>query len=348
MAETITGTIQHFDEPESIYNCPGCSHWLPAGTLACPECQHIIYSEHLRTIAFAATTAENENKWNDARGIWQQALAWLPPDTKQYVAIEQRIALVDAKIQAEQTRNAKWTKRLGPLAPIVVFLSKAKWLLILASKAKFLLSFAGFFSLYWLLFGWKFGLGFTVGILIHEMGHFVAARRRGLKVDMPMFVPGLGAYVRWYSDAMGTSLEDRSAIALAGPTFGLLFAAICGGIAIWTGEFATKPGLWSALAHVGAWLNLFNLIPVYIFDGEKASLSLNRMQRWLVLATTFIFYGMLHEVPFLLIGLGMGWRLWKDDGSEEPHSKTLAHYVILMFLLGTLMYIFPDPMRRRY
>ncbi len=347
MTEAIAGTIQQFDAPESIYNCPNCSHWLPPDTLACPDCQTIVYSEHLRTIAFAATAAENEDRWDAAREIWKQALLWIPTDSKQYAAVEQRIALVDAKLQATQARKAQWTKRLGPLAPVVLFLSKAKWLLILASKAKFLLSFAGFFALYWALFGWKFGLGFTVGILVHEMGHFVAARRRGLKVDLPTFVPGLGAYVRWYSDTRGTSLEDRSAIALAGPTFGLFFAAICGGIAIWQHELDVKPGLWSALAHVCAWLNLFNLIPIYIFDGEKVASGLDRMQRWLVLATTLIFFGMLHEVPFLLVGLGMGWRLWKDDGSDQPHSKTLAHYVILMFLLGALMYIFPDGTRGR-
>jgi len=95
-------------------------------------------------------------------------------------------------------------------------LAKSKALLGAVFKLKFILSFAAFFGFYWAAFGMKFGLGFAVLILIHEMGHFVAARRRGLKVDLPMFVPGLGAYVRWYSSVMGTSLEDRSAIALAG------------------------------------------------------------------------------------------------------------------------------------
>jgi len=348
LAHALAGTIPQFDAPESIYNCPNCSHWLAPGTLVCPECQTIVYSDHLREIALAASAEENAGKWAEAREVWKQALLWLPPDTKQFAAVEQRIGLVDARLRSAEAKKAQWTKRLGPLAPILVFLSKAKWLLIILSKAKFLLSFAGFFSLYWLLFGWKFGLGFTVGILVHEMGHFAAAKRRGLKVDLPMFLPGLGAYVRWYSDAMGTSLEDRSAIALAGPTFGLLFAGVCGGIARWRGETIDTPGLWSALAHVSAWLNLLNLIPVYIFDGEKAATALDRMQRWLVLATTLIFFGMLHEIPFLLLGVGMAWRLWRDDGSEKPHSKTLAHFVLLMFLLGMIMYVFPDPMRRRY
>lgn len=348
MAEVLTGNIPQIDQPDAIYNCPNCSRYLPDGTLVCPECQTIVYSEHLRGIAFAATTEENANQWVAARETWKQALLWLPVDTKQYAAVEQRIALVDAKLNSTQANKAKWTKRLGPLAPVLVFLSKAKWLLFLLTKAKFLLSFAGFFALYWALFGWKFALGFTIGILIHEMGHFVAARSRGLKVDLPMFIPGMGAYVRWYSDSSGTSLEDRASISLAGPMFGLIFAAICGGIARTQGETILTPGLWSALAHVGAWLNLINLAPVSILDGGKVAVALDRTQRWLVLATTVIFCVMLRELPFLLVGLGMGWRLWKDDGAEKPHTKTLVQYVLMMFLLGVLMYLFPDPMRRRY
>ena len=348
MADVLTGTALEVDTPASIFNCPNCTHWLAPGTLACPECQTIIYSDHLRTIALAATADETAGKWQEARENWKQALLWLPDGTKQYAAVEQRIALIDTRLRAAQDTKSKWMKRLGPLAPIAVFLSKAKWLLILLSKAKFLLSFLGYFALYWALFGWKFALGFTGGILIHEMGHFVAAQRRGLKVDLPVFVPGLGAYVRWYTDAMGTSMEDRAAISLAGPAFGLGFAALCGAIALGMGETQAHPGLFSALANVGAWLNLVNLAPVWIFDGQKAMAAMNRMQRWLALATTLIFFGMLHEIVFLLVGVGIVWRLFKDDGAERPHTKTLVQYVLLLFFLGAMIYLFPDPMRRRF
>jgi len=348
LAEALSGTILQVDTPESIYNCPNCTCWLPPGTLVCPECQAIIYADHLRSIALTATAEESAGQWPEARETWKQALLWLPDGTKQYAAVEQRMALIDARLRAAQDTKARWMRRLGPLAPIAVFLSKAKWLIFFLSKAKFLLSFAGFFALYWALFGWKFGLGFTLGILIHEMGHFAAARRRGLKVDLPVFVPGLGAYVRWYQDTMGSSLEDRAAISLAGPAFGLGFAALCGGIALGTGETAVHPGLFSALAHVGAWLNLANLTPAWILDGKKAFLAMNRIQRWLALATTLIFFGMLHEFAFLLVAAGVIWRLFKDDGAEKPHTRTMAQYVLLLFFLGIVMYLFPDPLRRRF
>ncbi len=348
MAEALTGTVLQVDTPESIYNCSNCTRWLPPGTLACPECHTIVYSEHLRSIALAATAEENSSKWPEARETWKQALLWLPEGTKQYAAVEQRIALIDGRLQTAQDKKAKWMKRLGPLAPVAVFLSKAKWLIFFLSKAKFLLTFAGFAGFYSLVLGWKFGVGFAIGILIHEMGHFVAARRLGLKVDLPIFVPGLGAYVRWYQSAMGTTLEQRADIALAGPAFGLGFAVLCGAIARATGETWVHPGLFSGLAHIGAWLNLANLAPVWILDGKRAFLALNRMQRWLTLATTLIFYGMSHEIAFLLVGVAVTWRLFRDDGSETPHSKTMALYVLLLFFMGVALYLFPSPVRPNY
>jgi Zn-dependent protease len=206
-------------------------------------------------------------------------LQWLPPIGTHADAINGRIAAIDARSAAEAKRKADWTKRLGPLAPVALFLFKAKTFLLAALKFKFLLSFFAFFGLYWALFGWRFGLGFVLSIAIHEFGHYVAARRRGLKADLPVFLPGLGAYVRWYSQGM--SLDTLSAIALAGPFAGLLAAAVCAAVYIALGGHAgeqvvnrigpqTGSAVWGALAYSGAWLNLINLIPVFGLDGAQA------------------------------------------------------------------------------
>ena len=71
----------------------------------------------------------------------------------------------------------------------------------------------------------KFGLGFAALILIHEMGHFVDIKRRGLPADMPVFLPGFGAYVRW--QALGVPIETQAAISLAGPLAGFLGSVAC-------------------------------------------------------------------------------------------------------------------------
>ncbi len=332
-------TIPHIEAPEPIYNCPQCSHWLPAGTVACPDCHAIIYSEHLRRIATAATEQERAQHLPVARDLWQSALAWLPPASTQSATVEGKIQQLQQRIDAGDQQRAKWTKRLGPLAPVGFFLLKAKSYLFLIFKLKFLLSFFAFFGLYWALFGWKFGLGFCLSILIHEMGHYLAARRRGLKVDLPVFLPGLGAYVRWY--AMGIALDDLASIALAGPLFGFGAALLCGGIAESTGS-----PLFSALAHTGAWLNLINLVPVLGLDGAQATYALNRLQRGLILATSIIFLVISHEWVFLFVALGMAWRTFTGAEPERPSTPTMVRYMLLLFFLGVIIFLFPDAGRR--
>jgi Zn-dependent protease len=343
MPNASTGTVEAaapetIQAPEPIYNCPMCSHYLPPGTLACPECQAIIYSSHLRDLAVQASEEEKAQRWTEARGLWQKTLEWLPAGTKQFEAIEAKIAALDARTRAQDDFKAKWTKRLGPLAPAFFFLVKAKSFLFLLFKMKFLLSFVGFFGIYWVLLGWKFGLGMTLSILTHEMGHYVAAKRRGLKVDLPVFMPGLGAYVRWY--AQGVTLETMSGIALAGPFFGLLFGLVCAGIALGAPNSPLAP-LFEAVVHVTAWLNVLNLIPVLGLDGAQATYALDRTQRWLVFATALIFFGLLQEGVFLFVAIGMGWRLWSGGFAEKPSTRTMVQYVLLLFVLGLLMYRFP-------
>ena len=324
--------------PAPVFNCPECQHWLPEGALACPDCGAMRYAAHLRTLAIDATAHEQASEWPAARASWQEALRWVPEGTKQRLALEQRIALIDTRLNKITATKEKWTRRLGPFAPVVFFLAKAKSFIFILFKLKFLLSFAAFFGMYWGLFGWRFALGFMVAILIHESGHYVAAKRRGLEVDLPVFT-FWGAYVRWYN--AGVSLETLSSIALAGPTFGLIASVLFGALAIYT-----HAPLWSALAHVAAWLNLINLVPILGLDGSQATYALDRTQRWLILATSLIFFGVLKEGPFAFIAAGMAWRLWKGGYAEQPSTRTLIRFVLLLFALGIVIYLFPDS--RRY
>ena len=75
---STVGPLPVPEVPEPIYNCAQCSHWLAEGTLACPECGHIVYSEHLRELAIEASAEEREKQWGAARATWERALAWLP------------------------------------------------------------------------------------------------------------------------------------------------------------------------------------------------------------------------------------------------------------------------------
>ncbi len=332
---TSTTSISPVSAPAPITNCPECTLWLPPGTLACPECHAIVYGRYLRRIAEIAGQQEQASQWGEARQTWQQALAWIPAGTTQAEAVQSHVAQIDARTHSDDARKAKWTKRLGPLAPAAFFLLKAKSILFALFKLKFLFSFLAFFGFYWLLFGWRFGLGFTVAILIHESGHYVAARRRGLKVDLPLFIPGLGAYVRWYNE--GVSVETLSAIALAGPLYGLFVGLAFLGVALKTGS-----NLFLALAYTTAFLNLLNLIPVLGLDGAQAAHALNRLQRGLIAASCVVLFFVLHEGIYLFVAAGMAWRTFRGEAPEQPNSRTMVAFTLLLFALGAVMWAAPD------
>ena len=321
-------------DPTPVYSCPQCSHFIAEGTLACPDCGSLVYGEHLAGLAGAAQNLEREKRWEEARAAWSAARAWLPPNGREDQTLQQRIGAIDAQHNAEKEKAARWIKRLGPLAPVVVLLTKLKGILFVLFKLKFLLSFIAFFGLYWALFGWKFGLGFTLSILIHEMGHYVAVKRRGLKADLPVFLPGLGAYVRWYS--MGIPLDGLAAIALAGPLFGLVTALLC--LALLP---ATHQPVFLALAHAGAFINLLNLIPVLGLDGAQAAYALSKVQRGLLLVASVVLFAVMHQGVLLFLAAGFGWRLFTHDEPEHPSTRTMVYFMLLLFALAAFLRIVP-------
>jgi len=333
--------------PEEIHNCPNCSHWLTEGTLACPDCQTLTYGAHLSGLAAQAQQLEQQGQWKEARELWAQALQWLPADTRQAVSIQNHLAQIDSRLKAEDDQKARWTKRLGPFAPIALFLIKAKSFLFVLFKLKFLLSFLFYFGFYAALGGVSYAIALTSNLVIHEMGHFIAAKRRGLRVDLPFFMPGFGAYVRWYGQ--GVSVKDTAFIALAGPMAGMLYSLTCFGI--YAGTHHQHPFFLFA-AWLGAWLNLANLFPVMFaflaLDGAQAALDLSQLQRGLIALTCLFFFGltvtasggnfsnpMVHWV-FLVVGLGMLWRTFVPDTPNQASTRTFAIFQGLVVVLGTL------------
>ena len=112
---------------------------------------------------------------------------------------------------------------------------------------------------YALLFGWRFAVGFVGLILVHELGHYIEAKRQGLNPRLPVFIPFLGAYV-----AMKNIFDpwNNLLVSAAGPLLGGLAA-----VGVWIAGEATDSRFLIALAYSGFFLNLLNLIPVRPFDG---------------------------------------------------------------------------------
>jgi Zn-dependent protease len=312
------------------------------------ESGSLVSPEKAAALARFTSEAQQLEQAGNVRGAlerWRHALALLPKESAQAVWLREHInALETAHPQAAN----RWVKRLGPLAPIALFLAKFKFLLVALLKFKFLFSLLAFFGFYWAIYGPKFGIGFALLVLIHEMGHYIDVKRRGLPAEMPVFLPGIGAYVRW--QGLGVTVETRAEISLAGPFAGLLASAACAAVWWYSGgnHGVTTPngGLFVALAAVGGWLNALNLIPVFILDGGQAVLALNRTGRLALVAISVAIGYMTGQLTFYLIAVGAAWRVYTaikhHDEPQESSTKILFFYTVLLVSLAGLMYSLPS------
>jgi len=121
---------------------------------------------------------------------------------------------------------------------------------------------------YSMVFGWRFALGFIGLIFVHEMGHFIAARQRGLPVSAPTFIPFVGAWIELKDKPM--DVETEAYVAAAGPFVGTVAATL---IYFWGSH--TDSGLLLAIAYSGFFLNFFNLIPLPPLDGGRITAILS-------------------------------------------------------------------------
>ena len=166
----------------------------------------------------------------------------------------------------------------GILAFLGLILGKLQFVLLLLLKFKgiwvTIISTGVTALLYAQLFGWAFGVGIVLLILIHESGHVVVARFMGLPVTLPVMIPFLGAFVSMKQQPR--SVAQESVMAIGGPILGSIAAGLC-----YLGYLA-MPGsstghLLRALAYFGFLINLFNLVPVTPLDGGRV---LSLLSKW--------------------------------------------------------------------
>ncbi len=324
--------------PELIRNCQRCSHDLAPGALVCAQCHALVHSKKLDQLAAEARKLEAAGDLRRAREHWLMGLPLLPSNSRQADWIQDHarsLATAADRMQPQPQSENKWAKKLGPVGPVAILLAKSKILLTAIFKLKFLLSFAAFIGLYWAAFGMKFGIGFAMLILLHEMGHFIDIKRRGLPAEMPVFLPGLGAYVRW--QALGVPLETRAAISLAGPLAGFFASAACA--VLW---WQTGNPLWAALARAGAVLNLLNLIPVWVLDGAQAALTLSKTERVILLTACLALWLVLGENMFFLVALGWGYQaFFAAHLPSRPNRAITVYFIALLATLGVMIRMMP-------
>ena len=304
----------------------------------CGNCHALVHSEQLDRLAAEAKELEAKHDYRQARERWLMGLPLLPSNSRQSAWIQSHARSLDTlatQTQPPPSEN-KWAQKLGPVGPLAVLLAKGKFLLSTVFKLKFLLSFVAFFGIYWAAYGMKFGIGFAVLILIHELGHYVDITRRGLPADMPVFLPGFGAYVRW--NAIGVPIETQAEVSLAGPFAGLLAAIAC--TAIWS---QNHDHLWAALAYSGAWLNLLNLIPIWMLDGAHAALALTKNQRLILLMACLGLWVIFRGNFLLLVAIGAGYQAFlAGNVPPRPSRSTLLYFIAILAGLSAIMFVLPS------
>lgn len=320
--------------------CLGCNAPLEPEALACKQCHALIHAVRLEQLALDARLREQRAEIVEARDAWTSALRLLPEHSTQAGWVRANITRLEALTAAGATTAgaktaapAPWITKLGPLAPLAIVLIKGKSLLALF-KLKFLLSLGTFIAFYWAAFGAKFGVGFAILVLVHELGHFIDIKRRGLPAEMPVFLPGLGAYVRW--TALGVTPRTRALVSLAGPLAGCIGAAVCALLWMATGET-----LWIGLASMSALLNVLNLIPVWVLDGGQTIKALNKTERIVLACAAMLFAVGFHEPVLLLVAAGAGYRAFTQDVPTTSNPAVVVYYLLVLAALGFLVGLAP-------
>ena len=229
-----------------------------------------------------------------------------------------------------------------------------KLLLLLLSGLKFAklgkLLFSGgsmFLSVfaYSLLYGWRYALGFVGLIAIHEGGHYVAARQRGLAVGLPTFIPFVGAWIALKEQPM--NVETEAYVALAGPVAGAVGALICYFLAKNVGS-----DLLLVLAYAGFIINLFNLIPLSPLDGGRITAILSP-RIWLlgapILGVLFFYSPSPMLILIAVLAAPQLWSAWRNRHQAEEQAAYYSvatrirvefgtYYLALVAFLAVLSY----------
>ena len=233
-------------------------------------------------------------------------------------------------------------KLWAPIAALGFLLWKLKFIFAAIFKFK-IFTVAGSMLIsigaYALLWGWQFAFGFVLLLLVHELGHVAEAKRQGLPVSAPMFIPFLGALITLKQ--LPDDAWNEAKVAIAGPIVGSL-----GALATWgLGEYLDSD-LLIALAFTGFFLNLFNLAPISPLDGGRIVAAIHPAL-WIVGLVLLLGLTIVSPNPILILILVLGglesWRRWQHRNMPQneayyrvsPRRRVIAGvaYIVLAALL---------------
>jgi Zn-dependent protease len=320
----------------------------------------LVHSVRLKELAAAAAAASARDEPLAAVERWRAALELLPPGSSQHAHI---LKTIDGLSQALERRPAaapppavpsgSHTRR-GPILAalataallllkfkfVLVFLfTKGKLLLLGLTKSSTLFSMLMFIGVYWTMFGWPLALGFALNLYVHEMGHVFALSRLGIAASAPMFIPGIGAVVRLKQ--YPASPREDARVGLAGPIWGLIAALVTWGL-----FFVTGAPVLAAIARVSAWVNLFNLLPVWQLDGSRGFRAMDRPGRMEAEGALLAMWVVTREGLLLLLVIAAIVRSAVGPFARHTDRRALLEYAGLTVALSLMTLIaVPTPAR---
>lgn len=183
-----------------------------------------------------------------------------------------------------------------------------------------------------LVYGWKFGIWFGIGIVglifVHEMGHVWAMKRKGYPTKAPVFIPMLGAVI--FAPQINTR-EDESYIGFMGPFIGSIGALVL--FIIWL-LLPTKPEILLLLVYIGIWINVFNLIPIRPLDGGRVLQCTGSWYKWVGIGLVISLIIIMQAPQFIVILI-----LCTDDFVKKIKERlririVLALSMVVAYILG--------------
>ena len=200
---------------------------------------------------------------------------------------------------------------------LLLLFSGLKFGKILASAGTMLVSLV----VYAFIFGWRYAAGFIVLLFVHEMGHYIAARHKGLNVGLPTFIPFVGAWIELKD--LPHDAQTEAFVGLGGPLIGTVGATLCYLLARQTGTDWLL-----AVAYSGFFLNLFNLIPISPFDGGRITAVLSP-RIWLLGVPILVALFFWRPSPMLILIALLAWpQLWKAIKYRKDSVEAQTYYAV--------------------
>ncbi|HEV2722395.1 MAG TPA: site-2 protease family protein [Thermoanaerobaculia bacterium] len=180
------------------------------------------------------------------------------------------------------------------------------------------------------------GIGFVVVTLIHEIGHAVVIRAKGLRAGVMVFIPFIGGAVTLKDQPR--SAYDDAQIGLAGPIFGTAACLIVLQIFKWTNE----PN-WLLIAFAGFVLNLINLLPIGMLDGGRISGAVTKWM-WVLGGGALVYKTYQQPNPLMiLVLLLVAFQVYASIVREDDESFydvtigqragiAAAYFILVVFL----------------